>query len=68
MQTLLEQCNSVKVRRLFLFMAEKANLPIFKHLDLARIELGSGNRAIVRDGAYNARYKITVPKGLMAHV
>jgi Transcriptional regulator, AbiEi antitoxin, Type IV TA system/Transcriptional regulator, AbiEi antitoxin N-terminal domain len=67
-QTLLEQCNSIKVRRLFLFMAEKAKLPIFKHLDLSRIELGSGNRAIVHDGVYDPRYKITVPRGLMAHV
>lgn len=68
MQTLLDQCNSIKVKRLFLFMAEKANLPVFKHLDLSRIELGSGNRAIVHDGVYDPRYKITIPKGLMAHV
>jgi hypothetical protein len=65
MQELLQACNSIKVKRLFLFMADKANLPVMKHLDQTAIELGSGNRSIVRDGAYDSRYQLVLPKGLV---
>lgn len=68
MQSILENCNSIKVKRLFLFMADKAGLPVMKHLDLARIDLGTGNRAIVREGAYNATYQLVLPKALVANV
>ena len=67
MQELLQTCNSIKVKRLFLFMADKANLPVMKHLDQEAIELGSGNRAVVRDGAYDSRYRLVLPKELVAH-
>ena len=42
----LEECRSVKVKRLFLFMAEKARHAWFEALDLDRIDLGSGKRVI----------------------
>lgn len=64
MQHLLELCQSIKVKRLFLFMAEKANLPILEHLVTEGIELGSGVRALVKDGFYDAKYKLILPKGL----
>ena len=67
MQELLEACRSIKVRRLFLFMADKASLPVLSHLDLDRIELGSGDRAVVSDGAYVAKYRLSVPKGLVSN-
>lgn len=67
MQELLETCNSIKVKRLFLFMADKAKLPVMKHLDLSRISLGSGNRAVVADGAYDAKYRMMLPKSLVSH-
>jgi Transcriptional regulator, AbiEi antitoxin, Type IV TA system/Transcriptional regulator, AbiEi antitoxin N-terminal domain len=67
MQSLLETCNSIKVKRLFLFMADKANLPVMKHLDQNAIDLGSGNRSIVRDGAYVSRYRLMLPKGLVGN-
>jgi hypothetical protein len=67
MQELLESCNSIKVRRLFLYLATRSNLPVIKHLDLDRISLGSGARAIVPDGVYEARFQMMLPKELVMH-
>lgn len=66
-QILLEACKSVKAKRLFLYMAEKAGHQWFKHLDLEKIDLGSGTRSIVKNGTYIDKYKITVPKELEQH-
>ena len=66
-QALLEQCNSIKVKRLFLFMAEKAGHSWLKYINLANINLGKGKRSIVPDGVYVPRYEITVPKELLTH-
>jgi hypothetical protein len=63
-QALLEDCKSIKVKRLFLYMAEKAGHDWLKMLDISNISLGTGKRAIVKNGAYNATYQITVPKEL----
>lgn len=62
LQQLLEQCRSVKVKRLFLYMAEKGELPWFDRLNLKRINLGSGKRVIVPNGMYDKKYLITVSK------
>lgn len=62
LQSLLEECNSIKVKRLFLFMAERANIPCLKKLDLNRINLGSGKRVIVTGGNMDPKYQITYPK------
>ncbi len=64
-QKLLEQNPSIKAKRLFLFFAEKARHSWFKYLDITKIELGSGKRSIVKNGAYINKYKITVPKTLL---
>ena len=63
-QNLLENCTSIKVKRLFLYMAEKTSHSWFQHIKTAAIDLGSGKRSIVEDGIYNRKYKITVPKEL----
>lgn len=63
-QTLLEQCSSVKVKRLFLYMSEKANHNWFNYIKTDKIDLGSGKRALLNDGIYIAKYNITVPKEL----
>lgn len=63
-QTLLENCQSVKVKRLFLYMAEKADHSWFKHLDLTNVDLGKGKRSIVKKGVLVDKYGITVPKEL----
>ena len=65
MQSLLEACSSVKVKRLFMFMAERAGLPVVAKLARDRIDLGSGPRTIVAKGAYVAKYEIVVPRSLV---
>lgn len=66
-QELLENCSSVKVKRLFLYMAEKANHSWFQYLNLEKIDLGKGKRSIVKHGIYEPKYQITIPKELVAH-
>lgn len=63
-QQLLEQCVSVKVKRLFLHMAEKAGHVWFKHLDLRKVDLGSGKRSFASGGVYVSKYQITLPQEL----
>ena len=65
-QQLLEQCTSIKVKRLFLYMADKAGHDWFSYLDLTKVDLGSGKRGIVENGVYVPKYQITVPKELEA--
>ena len=62
MQMLLELCSVVKVKRLFLYMAEKWDHYWFKELNLDKINLGAGNRMIVKNGILNAKYQITVSR------
>jgi len=66
-QTLLEICQSVKVKRLFLYMAEKAQHSWFKQLDVTKVDLGKGKRSIVKSGVLIDKYGITVPKELEEH-
>ena len=61
---LLMQCKSVKVKRLFLFLAGKAGHNWFSKLDIGEIDLGKGKRRLVKNGIYNARYQITLPENL----
>jgi len=63
-QVLLEACTSVKVKRLFLFLAERAKHSWFEYLDLTKIDLGAGKRSITPNGVFNKKYQITVPKEL----
>jgi hypothetical protein len=60
-QWLLEECRSVKVKRLFLYMAEQKEHPWLSKLDLEKVDLGKGKRMIVRQGRFDAKYRITVP-------
>lgn len=60
MQSLLENCTSIKVKRLCLYMAEKAGLAWFKRIDPNAIDLGKGDREITKNGQYNKKYRIVV--------
>jgi hypothetical protein len=64
-QALLEQCKSIKVNRLFLFLAETVGHSWFKYLKTDNIDLGKGKRSIVKNGVYNVKYQITLPKELV---
>jgi len=64
-QMLLEHCTSVKVKRLFLYLADKAGHGWVKYLKPDRINLGKGKRMIVKSGVYVPKYQITVPQSLI---
>ncbi len=61
-QGLLETSKSFKVKRLFLYMAEKNRHSWFKELNLEEVNLGSGKREIVKNGTLDKKYRITVPR------
>jgi len=63
-QEILEQANSVKAVRLFLYLAEKAGHAWFKYLNINSINVGSGKRSIVKKGIYIPKYQITIPEDL----
>ena len=63
-QTLLESCTSLKVKRLFLYMAEKANHPWYKALDLDRVSFGTSRLMVSSTGKYISKYNMTIPKEL----
>lgn len=65
-QKLLEGCTSVKVKRLFLYLADKVGHEWLSYISLDKVDLGSGKRSIVNDGVYVSKYQITVPKELEA--
>jgi hypothetical protein len=62
LQALLENCRSIKVKRLFLWAAESAGHEWFNRLTVARVELGKGKRSLYRGGRFDTKYQITVPK------
>lgn len=64
LQTLLEACASVKVKRLFLFFADRQRHAWLSRLDTSRVDLGSGKRVLVKGGKLDTRYNITVPADL----
>ncbi len=58
---LLECCGSIKVKRLFMYMAEKHNHPWISKIDASKIDFGMGKRVVVTNGKLNVQYQITVP-------
>lgn len=61
---LLRECKSVKVKRLFLWYADRHGHAWFKHLDQSSIDLGKGKRQLVPKGHFDSRYQITLPTEL----
>ena len=63
-QRLLETTKSFSAKRMFLYMAEKAQHYWLDELDLNRIDLGSSKIQLVAGGTYCSKYKITIPQTL----
>jgi hypothetical protein len=63
-QSLLETTKNYKMKRLFLYMAEKASHYWFDELNLANIDLGTHKLQLVKSGVYINKYKMTIPKEL----
>ena len=66
-QHLLETLDNNRVKRMFLYMAEKAGHFWFDMLDLSKVDLGTSKLQLVKDGVYNAKYRITIPKELNSY-
>ena len=60
-QELLEKCRSVKVKRLFMFLAEESGHEWVDLLDKTKINFGKGIRSIIKNGRLDPIYNITVP-------
>lgn len=66
LQPLLQACRSVKVKRLFLWFAERHRPPWLSALDRSGIDLGKGKRMLVKGGKLDPKFNITVPESLDA--
>ena len=61
LQELLEECRSIKVKRLFLWAAKHSGHEWFARLSPEVLDLGVGKRVLYRGGHLDRTYKITVP-------
>lgn len=62
LQALLEDCHSIKVKRLFLHLSEQFNHPWLSSLDITKIDLGTGKRVLGNGGKYFPKYKLSLPE------
>ncbi len=66
MSRLLADCRSVKVKRLFLWFADRHGHQWVDRLDLRTVDLGRGKRMLVRGGKLDSKYQITMPENIDA--
>lgn len=66
LHALLVACRSVKVKRLFLWFAERHNHAWLKSLNRNGIDLGQGKRMLVKGGKLDPKFNITVPESIDA--
>ncbi len=64
LQLLLVACRNVKVKRLFLWFAERHQHAWLKKLNRKDINLGRGKRMLVRGGKLDPTFNITVPESI----
>ncbi len=63
LQELLEECRSVKVKRMLLWASEHSGHAWFARLSPQALDLGAGKRVLYRGGRLDRTYQITVPPG-----
>ena len=61
-QALLENCNSVKVKRYFMWLAEHNQHKWLQEVKLGNVDFGKGKRSLFKGGYFDKKYQITVPK------
>ncbi|MDD2653077.1 MAG: type IV toxin-antitoxin system AbiEi family antitoxin domain-containing protein [Sulfurimonas sp.] len=59
---LLTMCENIRVKRLFLFLTSYFNHPWSKHIKTDGLELGTGRMQIVKNGVFDNKFLITIPK------
>jgi hypothetical protein len=64
LERLLLACTSVKVKRLFFWLAFRYQYPWLKKIDPAKFDLGSGKRVLAQHGKLDKQFQITVPEHL----
>ena len=64
LQESLQDCTSVKVKRLFFFFADRHQHAWLKRLKKSAIDLGKGKRMLAKGGKLDPNYQITVPEDL----
>ena len=62
LDTLMKACVSVKVKRLFLWLAERHQHAWLKHINPGQYALGAGKRSLVKGGKLDPTWQITVPR------
>lgn len=68
LQTLLTDCRSIKVKRLFFWFADRHQHAWLSQIDRTTITLGTGKRMLVKGGRLDTKYLITIPEDLGASV
>lgn len=63
-QNALENTKSQRIKRMFLYMAEKAGHYWFEMLQPEKFDFSSSKLQLVENGVYISKYRITVPKDL----
>lgn len=62
MNELLQKCKSIRVKRLFLYLAKQTGYSWYEKVDQESIDLGTGVREIDKTGSYNKEFNIVVDK------
>lgn len=62
LQELLEVCHHIKVKRLFMYLADLQHYSWFEKLNKETIYLGKGVRMLVKGGVVDKTYMISIPK------
>jgi len=62
LRALLRACTQVKAKRLFLWFSDRHGHDWRQMLETNDIDLGRGKRMLIKGGAYDATYQITVPR------
>ena len=62
LHTLLRTCSQVKAKRLFLWFSDRHGHDWRKALNIDGINLGKGKRMLVKGGAFDPTYQITIPR------
>ena len=61
-QELLECCQSIKAKRLFLALAAQCGHSWVKRISFEKIDLGKGKRVVVPGGVLDNKYLVTLPR------
>ena len=64
LNSLLQACRQIKTKRLFLWFSDRHRHAWRNRLNTDNVDLGSGKRMIVKGGALDKTYAITVPRSM----